>query len=486
MFEHMDANLDHIYFFIDDQPDASRNSSTSGPSNQCVSPRSEAASLGSNDTEATTVVSTSTSSSGSAASANLNPLAKSFTPTTSSPTSNATHLYELRNTDEKGYGLFATVNIPIGTRIICEAPLIRISENSVHLAWGPYCRLSNAQKAAFDKLHSYKSGTIDFKWVSRHQLIDLTDDSLDEDDVEEMVAERVRVLSTFAANNFVTGEGLSVFETAARLNHSCVPNVHHSFNPNLGKQTVHAARPIQAGEELLTNYLGSPATYYPQAQRVQMLQHSYGFTCLCPACSDSSGTSDGRRELMSNLAWGLQQYFEGKGYGQDFTPTSQLAALQQAEGLIHLLLQEGLFSRELMKAYRTASTLALDLKEYHKALDHALVEADVERNNLGKEIDDLKKIGAATYQWIDRIRAAAQQAGVTLKKNKKKTKRGGGKKEASTDQELQKKRRNAEKKKQKKKAKEAGRIAEREAEIAKREAERKKKVYEADFPGLGA
>ena len=490
--QHPDASLDHIYFFVDEVTSHDGAVSSAPTSNQCATPRSEVASLGSSDSEATTITSSSGSSSTSSSHAKtLNPLASNFTPTASTPPI-ATNLYELRMTADKDYGLFATSFIPIGTRIICDKPLVRIPENSVHLAWGSYCRLSNAQKAAFDKLHIFKPEHTDFEQVSRCYLIDRDDDSLDDDDIEELVAEQVRVMRTFAANNFATGQGLSVFETISRLNHSCVNNVHHSYNPNLQKQTVHAVRDIQPGEELCTTYLGGHGSYYLRPQRIEMLRHSYGFTCNCVACGDTSGQSDGRRELMANLAWGLQQYLEGSGHGQPFVPAAPLAALQHAENLIHWLLAEGLFTAELMKAYRTASTQALSLRDFEKAIDYAYNELEVERNCLGTELEDLKKLGAAAANWIDRVNAVAAAAGVTLSKRGRKNK--NKKKQAMAAEKEQKKMRGketeSESKRQARQVRNARKREEKrekkEAELAAREAERKKTEYEAAFPTLSA
>ncbi|KAK4544973.1 hypothetical protein LTR36_003878 [Oleoguttula mirabilis] len=505
----LDNKLNHIYFFIDRlaaastedaygdhpstvtsdkcAPPTAESASTSNQhasptpaaavtSNQCASPSSEVASLGSSDSEANTVTSSSSSSM-----SGLNPKAGTFTPTpaptsTKPPAPQATRLYELRQTDDKGFALFAATFIPIGTRIICERPLIRLAENQVHLAWEPYCRLGKKQKAAYDKLHYFKPEHMDLERVSRSYLVGGQDNNPNADDIAELVAEQVRVMGTFAANNFATGAGLSVFETAARLNHSCVPNVHHSFNPKINQQTVYAMRDILPGEELVTTYLGGPASYFIRSQRLETLRHGYGFSCTCPACSDTTGQSDTRREVLGALAWGLQQFLDGGGQGQPYVPVTPAMALQQAESIIGLLIEEGLISVELTKAYRTASTQALSMREYYKAFEYAYDEAEVERNCLGTELEDLKKLGAASSCWIEHVREVAATHGVALGKPKK-YKRVKAPKSVEQKQQAVKKKNEASKKKK---------AAKNEKERVEKEAARQKKEYEASFPGLKA
>ncbi|RMZ02615.1 hypothetical protein D0864_03151 [Hortaea werneckii] len=478
--------LNHIYFFIDKARQSRPSTSSTDTTNQCATPRSEAASLDSEDTEATTAMSNSSSLGNS----HLNPHAKSFAPPAlSNQTPTIANVFEMRETADRGYGLFATAHIPIGARILCESPLLRIDENGLHRAINAYEKLQDSQKAAFDELQFFKPELIDLEQASRFDLIERQDKRLDDDQLcDAVVADHVRIMGIFAANNFAAGKGLAVFEKASRLNHSCVPNVHHSFNPTLQKQTVHAVRDIQPGEELCTTYLGGPGCYYVRSQRVEMLRSNYGFTCTCTACSDPSGASESRRQLMANLAWGLQQYLERSAFGMTFVPTSPAEALAQSEAFIHLLLEEGLFTVELMKAYRTASTQALNISMYEKAMAYAKNEADVEGNCLGTELNDLVQLGVASSCWVETVRSAAARAGVALGKggkyNHKKSQKG-----PKSQAQREKKRATKKKQQMKKKELEAAskakeRVEQKEADRSRKEAERKRKEYDTAFPTL--
>ncbi|KAL4779641.1 hypothetical protein BJX76DRAFT_361620 [Aspergillus varians] len=61
---------------------------------------------------------------------------------------------------------------------------------------------------------------------------------------------RQKVLGIYAANAFG-----SVFLLASRINHSCIPNIHFAYNPELKKETFHAVRDIASGEELTIMYI---------------------------------------------------------------------------------------------------------------------------------------------------------------------------------------------------------------------------------------
>ena len=331
-----------------------------------------------------------------------------------------THLFELCHTPDKGMGLFATAFIPVGTRIICEQPLLRISKNKQHLAWTSYCKLNSRQKAVFDSLSRCSGNNQFLEQASRFHLISPEDD---DEKIEADVAEHVRVMSTFACNNFLLGtKGQGVFETASRINHSCRPNVYHCWNAMLQRETVHAIVDINPGEEVLTTYIGNGASYVPHEQRQDQLLQHYGFLCSCGACSDPTGQSDGLREAMSAIVWGLEQYRQGAPKTNQFIPETPTEAWLMAEDIIALLVREGLHYLELAKACRTASVLALNCNEAKKALRYANQEVAIEKNCLGTELDDLKAKGVTALCWlrhVDRvIEGYETPAASALKTNK--------------------------------------------------------------------
>ena len=80
-------------------------------------------------------------------------------------------------------------------------------------------------------------------------------ESIGDIDVVRKKWDDVDAVCTWAVNCFSAGNDVSgIVLTASRMNHSCLPNVHHHFNTALGRLTVHALRDIKSGEEIETSY----------------------------------------------------------------------------------------------------------------------------------------------------------------------------------------------------------------------------------------
>ncbi|KAF2862463.1 hypothetical protein K470DRAFT_11198 [Piedraia hortae CBS 480.64] len=328
---------------------------------------------------------------------NLNPLARDFSPSHKKVDSRiSTELFETVNGVS---GLFARVNIKRGTQILCEDPLMQIaSEDQLPLVWNLYERLSKEKKASFDSLQSYHRTSMEYKTVSR-LVLPFTNDEL-------ALAERNRVLATFGRNSFIAcPPSLAVFEVAAHLTHSCVPNVHHSFNTALNKHTVYAIADIDAGEQLTTSFLGGEHICLSSAQRTEVLQQNYGITCACAACNDRTGVSDNRRQVMNTVAEELQAYHEGR--------TSVTATEAQGLALVFLgLLEvEGLTGMDMAVATRHISTIALDLENWNYALQYAAQEQEIESYCLGTTVGSPEGGGMTAAEWTDYVRCVVYNNG---------------------------------------------------------------------------
>lgn len=107
--------------------------------------------------------------------------------------------------------------------------------------------------------------------------------------------------SGVSANEEEDGSQGGLFLILSRFNHSCCPNVHHSWNDTEGARVVHALRDIEIGEELSCTYIELDNTH---EERQAMLRHSYGFECFCEACSLSGqlrAHSDQRRSELQGI-----------------------------------------------------------------------------------------------------------------------------------------------------------------------------------------
>jgi hypothetical protein len=82
-----------------------------------------------------------------------------------------------------------------------------------------------------------------------------------------------------------------IFMTAARLNHSCVPNCYTVWNPSIERLCIRAIRQVQAGEELFICYDKDELFLAKRAYRIEKLKERYGFECECPGCDLSTPIS---------------------------------------------------------------------------------------------------------------------------------------------------------------------------------------------------
>ena len=156
-----------------------------------------------------------------------------------------------------------------------------------------------------------------------------------------------RLLSVFETNSFATDAGAVVVANAARMNHSCTPNVYHCWNAGTGQLTVHATRDLKAGEEILTCYVN--VCFYHEARQKEL--DRYGFTCDCAACcmqTDFGRTSEERRQRLCALNGDIIMECMISRNGQYGFERGTLEAVLQ---IIKILLEEGLTNMELTRQY---------------------------------------------------------------------------------------------------------------------------------------
>ena len=163
----------------------------------------------------------------------------------------------------KGQGLVATQDIPRGTRILAEKPLFKIpvegtSPKVVEMEIANKLKLlSKDELRAFLSLRNNVPGT------------------------STPFLNIVRTNSLPLGHGSQTTEG-GVFLEVSRINHACLPNCQHTWNTDIGQETIHAVKDIHKGEELTITYLYNVQTY---AIRQQHLKDSFDFTCSCQLCS---------------------------------------------------------------------------------------------------------------------------------------------------------------------------------------------------------
>lgn len=219
--------------------------------------------------------------------------------------------------------MFAKVDIACGTRVLAEPALIQINGKTGNAKdiVRAFESLPLLQQTLYLELHGHACDA--FKRAAEREM---------ERKWHEIPELHRTVLSIYAANAF---DG--VFLLGSRFNHSCIPNVHFSFNRTLEKETFHAIRDITAGEELTIMY--TDGTNRTRGQRQAELD-KWGFRCTCPACED---TPPGReRERKRALLFVFDQelamhahFGTAQSHKKALQTVQSMAAMQKSEGLVN-------------------------------------------------------------------------------------------------------------------------------------------------------
>jgi hypothetical protein len=185
-------------------------------------------------------------------------------------------MFEVKNIPGKGRGLIARSAISQGTRILCEKPLIIAQPMPLH-------KLEENLAARLRALPK----------DSQRQFLSLQNNS----------PGKFPFSKTFKTNALPCGPGSSigaVYSTVCFINHSCIPNSHHSWDEKAGHETIYAIRPIETGEEITISYDRGGTS----DKRRVFLKEAFGFDCDCRGCNRSSSDlkeSDARRLKIEAL-----------------------------------------------------------------------------------------------------------------------------------------------------------------------------------------
>ncbi|KAJ5823351.1 hypothetical protein N7447_005691 [Penicillium robsamsonii] len=185
--------------------------------------------------------------------------------------------YEVQLVPGKGQGLVARFNIGKGQLIISEKPLFTTSNvtSAITTEKQIATELRKLQKDAqrqFLSLHNNFPGKQPFSGIVRTNALPCGPES------------RIG----------------GIYPTISRINHSCLPNAHNSWDGASGHENIYAVRLIEAGEEITIPYdHGGPSD-----ERRRHLKKAFGFDCDCSICSrqpDELQQSDERRREIKRL-----------------------------------------------------------------------------------------------------------------------------------------------------------------------------------------
>lgn len=199
-------------------------------------------------------------------------------------TETAQALYKAQEIPGKGTGLIATSEIAAGTRISSEKPFLAIAECDLDRLDDKLAKLPQADRQLFESFHhhpKYKSGRKGDNWTW----------SLNSLPFEPKLEGKEQ-----------PSRGL--FLVACRINHSCTPNCHPSWNEEIKRFTIHSIRDIKKGEEITIAYAYHSESFCTRAQRRSWLKRNFVFDCVCEVCSlpdPEIKASDYRRRMILRL-----------------------------------------------------------------------------------------------------------------------------------------------------------------------------------------
>jgi hypothetical protein len=229
-------------------------------------------------------------------------------------------LYKVCRIPNKGEGLIATTDITRGQLILSEAPLFRYTDQ----------RFNDHSEASrqYNKLGRAKQKKV---W----KLFDVTGNRNRAEDLELVM--RTNGIKLRDPNHDMM---YGLFEIACRINHSCLPNTHSSWDSEKGTIEIYATQSIPQGEEITSTYIGNLGGYAP---RQQCLSYIFKFTCRCRLCTlpeEDRELSDLRIREINSLRQG------------------EVSTLDQIRELLQLYDQESIVDWQPVEAYEGAWRLA--------------------------------------------------------------------------------------------------------------------------------
>lgn len=172
--------------------------------------------------------------------------------------------------DSKQMGLFANRDFKLGELVLCEKPFLVVP--------------TFLQSKSTEEILSVADIVTNASKENQDLFFDLSDKCRNDSDV------CASILGIIETNGLPMGEekegktppSAGLYKLMCRMNHSCVPNVHHQFNEVSGSHEIRCITPIKENEEVVANYFYVAGKTF---EKRQQLQHSkWNFKCQCKRC----------------------------------------------------------------------------------------------------------------------------------------------------------------------------------------------------------
>ncbi|KAF1842000.1 uncharacterized protein K460DRAFT_370009 [Cucurbitaria berberidis CBS 394.84] len=245
---------------------------------------------------------------------------------------NNSSMYAFEDVPGKGLGLVAIENIPKGTRILSEEPVVTIPERQKNDEWlkshlsQQVDSLSEAQRQSFLSLHNLYP-------------------------YQNIVEQSLGIIRTNGLPIETNGIGGGIFLEACCINHSCDNNAQKNWNQRIKRHTVHALRDIPKGEEITVCYLGRDSS---REVRQKKLQDKFGFLCSCRLCSLPAELSQETDERFERIDY-LDDLIGSYGMRMQFL----LRTLRYVDERVRLYNEQGPGNSGLPRAFLDAAQITI-------------------------------------------------------------------------------------------------------------------------------
>eukprot|EP01066_Platyproteum_vivax_P020402 Platyproteum_vivax@DN8313_c0_g1_i1.p1 len=186
--------------------------------------------------------------------------------------------------------------------------------------------------------------------------------------------------------------GVGVFATMSRINHSCTPNCNHVWSERGLEERVYALCNINAGQELFTSYLSLSELLSPRDIRSQALYEKFRFECTCNACCKHGSQleeSDTRRAACLSTC---QRLVEATcGHDGDYAEGVPLETTKQ-----HV--EEENYTHEEIDKWVNDFMMAMDAEELQQCVAKAAMCVEAHRLILRKS--DSPNCRLRALEWL--------------------------------------------------------------------------------------
>lgn len=260
-------------------------------------------------------------------------------------------LVETRSAGHMGRGIFATKDVPAGTRILSETPLIVVDTSRAQPTWAGFVAAfcETAWKTPRNTIARLETLEIDERLENHAPTIEAVQNWFRQQNpkaadhvVDHYVAKYTRLYSIYSRHVVALYPGFTfgIFYEHSLINHSCLPNAHAYYDHTKQRHQVHVTLGVKAGDQIFVSY--NDTQTLPRAERhAEIRREGYKFTCDCDLCTSPEADAIMQRASVSHLS--LSNYLTRIGVLPGEVnpslpkPNDDTQALTMAEELVGLL-----------------------------------------------------------------------------------------------------------------------------------------------------